>query len=145
MKLSVHERDHVIMKRSSNINRSIHAIALVLIIALFAPVAGTVAAQGGPGSSAVVFLKIEPDSRAAGMGNAGVALADNASAIFWNPAGLAFQTGTEAAITHSEWLPEFDAGLYYEYLVAKHHLPGWGTIGAHLTYLNLGRHEGRDE
>jgi hypothetical protein len=96
------------------------------------------------GGSAVVFLKIEPDSRAAGMGNAGVALADNASAIFWNPAGLAFQTGTEASITHSNWLPEFNAGLFYEYLTAKHHVPGWGTFGAHLTYLFLGEHEGRD-
>jgi long-subunit fatty acid transport protein len=96
------------------------------------------------GGSAVVFLKIEPDSRSAGMGNAGVALADNASAIFWNPAGLAFQEGTEAAITHSNWLPEFNAGLFYEYLTAKHHVPGWGTFGAHLTYLFLGQHEGRD-
>ncbi|MEN9840062.1 MAG: hypothetical protein RL177_1541, partial [Bacteroidota bacterium] len=39
--------------------------------------------------TSVPFLQIEPDSRAAGMGNAGVAIADNASAMFWNPAGLA--------------------------------------------------------
>ncbi len=103
---------------------------------------GSVFAQVG--GSAVVFLKIEPDSRAAGMGNAGVALADNASAMFWNPAGLAFQKGTEASITHSNWLPAFGADLFYEYLVAKHHVPGWGTFGAHITYLFLGEHEGRD-
>jgi long-subunit fatty acid transport protein len=103
------------------------------------------ASYGQAGTSAVVFLKIEPDSRAAGMGNAGVALADNASAIFWNPAGLAFQQGTEASITHSNWLPEFNAGLFYEYLVAKHRVPGWGTFGAHLTYLFLGENDGRDE
>lgn len=103
------------------------------------------ASFGQAGTSAVVFLKIEPDSRAAGMGNAGVALADNASAIFWNPAGLAFQEGTEASITHSNWLPEFNAGLFYEYLVAKHRVPGWGTFGAHLTYLFLGENDGRDE
>ncbi|RMF55736.1 MAG: hypothetical protein D6746_13340 [Bacteroidetes bacterium] len=96
------------------------------------------------GGAAVVFLKIEPDSRAAGMGNAGVALADNASALFWNPAGLAFQEGTELGITHSNWLPEFNAGLFYEYFVAKHHIPGWGTFGGHVTYLFLGEHEGRD-
>ena len=101
-------------------------------------------AHAQAGTSAVVFLKIEPDSRAAGMGNAGIALADNASAMFWNPAGLAFQTGTELGITHSNWLPEFNAGLFYEYLVAKHHLPGWGTFGGHLTYLFLGEHEARD-
>ena len=59
------------------------------------------------GGAGVVFLKIEPDSRAAGMGNSGVALADNASAIFWNPAGLAFQTGSEAGITHFRVDPLF--------------------------------------
>ncbi len=112
--------------------------ALLLTLALGA---GSVRAQQIVYTTAVPFLQIEPDSRAAGMGNAGVALADNASAIFWNPAGLAFQTGSEASITHSNWLPEFNAGLFYEYLVAKHHVPGWGTFGGHLTYLFLGEHD----
>ncbi|MBO6576562.1 MAG: type IX secretion system outer membrane channel protein PorV [Rhodothermales bacterium] len=130
---------HTAAKRPFPVRLTLLAVALVLSAGVLA---GTAAAQVG--GSAVVFLKIEPDSRAAGMGNAGVALADNASAIFWNPAGLAFQEGTEAAITHSNWLPEFNAGLFYEYLTAKHHVPGWGTFGAHLTYLFLGEHEGRD-
>ena len=101
-------------------------------------------AQAQLGGAAVVFLMIEPDSRAAGMGNTGVAQADNVNAIFWNPAGLANQTGTEIALTHSNWLPEFNAGLFYEYLVAKHHVEGLGTFGAHVTYLFLGDHEYRD-
>ena len=96
------------------------------------------------GGAAVVFLMIEPDSRAAGMGNAGVALADNANALFWNPAGLADQRGTEAALTHSNWLPELSRDLFFEYLVAKHHIRNWGTVGAHVTFLNLGEHEHRD-
>ena len=97
------------------------------------------------GTAAVVFLMIEPDSRAAGMGNAGVALADNANALFWNPAGLADQVGTEVALTHSNWLPELTSDLFFEYLVAKHHIKNWGTVGAHVTFLNLGEHEHRDE
>jgi long-subunit fatty acid transport protein len=122
--------------------RTLRAMALGACLAVALLLPGRAVAQVG--GSAVVFLKIEPDSRASGMGNAGVALADNASAMFWNPAGLAFQTGTEASITHSAWLPEFQADLFYEYLIAKHHVPGWGTFGAHLTYLFLGEHEGRD-
>ena len=106
--------------------------------------AGARTAHAQIGGAAVVFLMIEPDSRSAGMGNAGVALADNANAIFWNPAGLADQVGTEAALTHSNWLPEFNADIFYEYLVAKQHISGWGTVGAHLTYLFLGTHEYRD-
>ncbi|CAM3250291.1 type IX secretion system outer membrane channel protein PorV [Rhodothermus bifroesti] len=105
-----------------------------------------VAAQAQVGGAAVLFLQIEPDSRAAGMGNAGVAVADNAYALFWNPAGLAFQPqAVEVSITHSNWLPEFNAGLYYEYLVGRFSLGRWGNMGAHVTLLNMGEHEWRDE
>lgn len=93
------------------------------------------------GITSVPFLQIEPDSRAAGMGNTGVALADNASAVFWNPAGLAFQKGHQVSITHSEWLPQFNADLFYEYLVAKYHFKDIGTFGGHITYLNLGEQQ----
>lgn len=89
--------------------------------------------------TAVPFLQIEPDSRGAAMGNTGVAIADNASAMFWNPAGLAFQTDNQISITHSNWLANFNVSdLFYDYLVGKYYVEGIGTIGAHLTYLNLG-------
>ena len=127
-----------------SLRTSFHRLVLSLTasLAVLASLATPAAAQIG--GAAVVFLMIEPDSRSAGMGNAGVALADNANAIFWNPAGLADQRGLEFGITHSNWLPEFNAGLYYEYFVAKRHFRDWGTFGAHLTYLFLGEHEHRD-
>lgn len=96
------------------------------------------------GESTALFLRIEPDSRSAGMGNAGVAVADNANAMFWNPAGLAFQRNTQIGITHANWLPEFDAGLFYEYLVGTYHVDGVGTFGGNVTYLNLGEIEIRN-
>ena len=39
----------------------------------------------------VLFLLISPGVRADGMGEAFVAVADDASAIYWNSGGLAFQ------------------------------------------------------
>jgi len=39
-------------------------------------------------NAAVLFLRIAPGSRAAGMGEAYVAMADDATATHWNPAGL---------------------------------------------------------
>lgn len=65
-------------------------------------------------STAVPFLQLAPDSRAGGMGESGTAIADNSAAIFWNPAGLAFQTGSEVSITHSNWLPQFNLDIFYE-------------------------------
>lgn len=105
--------------------------------------AGQVSAQVG--ITSVPFLQIEPDSRAAGMGNSGVAIADNASAVFWNPAGLAFQRGNQVSITHASWLPEFNADLFYDYLVGKYYVEGIGTIGGHITFLNLGEQLRTDE
>jgi len=78
------------------------------------------------------------------MGNSGVALADNANAIFWNPAGLAFQTNAEVGLTHANWLPQFNADLFYEYLVGTYRVEGIGTFGGHVTFLNLGESELRD-
>lgn len=111
-------------------------LSLIIFTTFCFILTGTASAQVG--ITSVPFLQIEPDSRAAGMGNTGVALADNASAVFWNPAGLAFQRGTQVSITHSEWLPKFNADLFYDYLVGSYHVEDIGTFGAHITYLNLG-------
>lgn len=98
------------------------------------------------GITGVPFLQIEADSRGAGMGNTGVALADNAAALFWNPAGLAFQKDNQASFTHSNWLANFGVSdLFYDYLVVKQYVEGIGTIGGHITFLNLGEQINTDE
>lgn len=56
------------------------------------------------GKSGLAFLKIGAGSRAAAMGEAQVALANDANAIYWNPAGLALSNKAQLAVTHLEWL-----------------------------------------
>lgn len=98
------------------------------------------------GITAVPFLLIEPDSRSTAMGNTGVAIADNASAMFWNPAGLAFQSGNQISITHANWLPGLQTDdIFYDYLVGKYEVEGIGTFGGHITFLNLGTQERTNE
>jgi len=46
------------------------------------------------GTTGGAFLKIGVGARACGMGEAFVAVADNASCFFWNPAGAAFLNGS---------------------------------------------------
>ena len=96
-------------------------------------------------TTAVPFLQIEPDSRASGMGMTGVALADNAYAPFWNPAGLASQTGAQVSFTHAPWLPALGADLSYEHLTGTYGLGAAGTLGGHLTYFDLGEQIATDE
>jgi hypothetical protein len=93
----------------------------------------------GQAESAVPFLLLAPDSRAGGMGESGAGLADNSAAIFWNPAGIAFQTGTEVSITHSNWLPQFNLDLFYDYLTYKQYFEELsGSITGSITYMNFG-------
>lgn len=109
---------------------------LLLISFMFGGLAQVSYAQG---EAAVPFLLLAPDSRAGGIGESGAGLADNSSAIFWNPAGIAFLSGTEISITHSNWLPQFNLDLFYDYLTYRQYFEDLsGSVTASITYMNFG-------
>jgi hypothetical protein len=114
--------------------RKSFALALVLLTLA----TGLLTAQVS--TSAVPFLLIAPNSRASGMGEAGVALADDGWAIFWNPAGLGFQQGSEISLSHANWLPKFNLpDLWIAHLVYKQRVEEFdGTAALGVTFLNLG-------
>jgi len=51
----------------------------------------------------------------------------------------------EITFMHANWLPELASDLYYDYLSYVQHMEGWGTVGANLTFLSLGRNVRTDE
>jgi len=55
------------------------------------------------GTSSASFLKIGIGARAAALGESFVAVANDPSAIFWNPAGLASLQRQEIALSHVDW------------------------------------------
>ena len=84
-------------------------------------------------------LQIPPGARANGLGEASVALADDATAAWWNPAGLSFMRGRTLGLMHSKLLAGFDIDdIYYEYAGWVHHLEGVGTYGISFIFLNYG-------
>src|SRR5512135_1428476 len=119
------------------INRRTLVAALLLMPALVCLLPDRAAAQG---ESAVPFLLIAPNSRSAGIGEAGTGTVDDASAVFWNPGALAFMDGHEVSITHANWLPQFNmSDLFYDYLNFRMRIDDiGGTVSASVTYLNLG-------
>ncbi len=62
-------------------------LTTLLIVALFI-LFGTVESYAAVSNAAVLFLRIAAGARAGGMGEAYVAVADDATATHWNPAGL---------------------------------------------------------
>jgi hypothetical protein len=64
------------------------------------------------GTSAGTFLKIGVGARAVSLGESFVAVANDPSTIYWNPAGLASLLQPELALAHVEW----PADIRYEHL-----------------------------
>ncbi len=83
-------------------------------------------------------LYIQPGARPAGMGDCYVAVAEDASAVSWNPAGLAFiENEYNVTLMHTQLVPDWD-DVYYEYAAYAQRVEGLGTVGASLIYLTYG-------
>jgi hypothetical protein len=55
------------------------------------------------GTSSATFLKIGVGARAEGLGGSFVAVANDPSAVYWNPAGLASMQRQEVSLNHVSW------------------------------------------
>ena len=81
--------------------KKMNIAALLLILGL-----STVHAGSNPANTGLAFLKIGVGGRAVGVGEAYTAIANDASAAYWNPAGLAQLEHTEFLLTHNEWIQD---------------------------------------
>ncbi|MFT5617351.1 MAG: hypothetical protein ACI85I_000568 [Arenicella sp.] len=89
--------------------------------------------------TAVPFLTIAPDARAAGMGDAGGALSADANATYWNAAKLAFiETNVGGSLSFTPWLAKLVDDMYVFYGSGYKKLSDTEAIGASLRYFDLG-------
>lgn len=90
-------------------------------------------------TTAVPLLMIAPDSRASGMGDAGVASTPDPSAMHWNPAKFAFiENDMGVTISYTPWLTNLVDDIYLSYLSGYYKLEREQTIAASLRYFSLG-------
>jgi hypothetical protein len=90
--------------------------------------------------SAVPFLRIIPDARAAGMGDAGIAVSPDANTMHHNASKLAFiDQNVGLSATYSPWLRSLGLqDVYLAYLSGFKKIDDLTTIGASLRYFSLG-------
>jgi len=84
------------------------------------------------------FLLIAPGARASGMGEANVALADDAVGGYYNPAGINWAEGRNLTFMRAKWLPNLVDDISYNFLGYSQYIDGLGSIGGHIIYLDLG-------
>ncbi|MDI6757519.1 MAG: PorV/PorQ family protein, partial [Endomicrobiia bacterium] len=93
------------------------------------------------GTAAAEFLKVTPGVRAAAMGGAFTALADDKTAIYYNPAGLSQLRWREVAMSYDKWILDTSlANLTYAHTFG---LSGSAALG--VTYYDSGAIEKRGD
>ncbi len=85
------------------------------------------------GTTAAQFLSINQGARASGMGSAYVAVSDDPTAIYWNPAGLAKVSGGAVVFDYVNWI----AGINYNYVAASYNVGSYGTLGISFLSSNI--------
>ena len=109
-------------------------IILILLIC-----ASTVFAETG-GKIGLSYLKIAVDARAAAMGDAYTAVANDASATYWNPAGLAGSGKNSIILMHNSWLQDVN-----QEFAAIQFINGTHNIAVSLNMISVTGIELRDE
>ncbi len=86
------------------------------------------------GTTIAAFLEYGYGSAGIALGDAYVSMVDDISAIYWNPAGLAFMDQSEAQFIHQPWLVDISSTFAAVGLV----IPEVGTIGLGFIHAGYG-------
>lgn len=89
------------------------------------------------GTTAAPFLVIDVGPRGTAMGGAYVSVVNDATAMYWNPAGITRLHAFQAAFSTSKWI----ADLSFNYIGAVMSLGDLGNIGANATFLTMDKIE----
>ncbi|NTV51399.1 MAG: PorV/PorQ family protein [Candidatus Firestonebacteria bacterium] len=115
-------------------------IGLLAVLGLWLPGAQMIFAADGDAGQAGAFLTYGAGARAMGMGRAFVGLADDATAVYWNPGGLANVAQNQVILQHTTLI---DSNAY-DYVGYDQIFPTIGTLGVGLVMLNQPEAEFRD-
>lgn len=85
------------------------------------------------GTTAAKFLSINIGSQAVGLGGAFTSIANDATAMYWNPAGLSFYNTKEVYLNHSNWI----ADIAFDYFGVTLPLRGGHVFGFNITSLTM--------
>ncbi|MDP1677893.1 MAG: PorV/PorQ family protein [Bacteroidota bacterium] len=83
------------------------------------------------GISSFQFLKIGADARGSSMSESFVAVVNDVSSVYWNPAGLTSSSSNQAIFSHAEWLVD----LKYDFAAASLRLDDNNIVALSFTSL----------
>ncbi len=93
--------------------------------------------QSKVGTTAAPFLGISVGPKAMGMGSAFVALANDATALYWNPSGISRAMKTQFMASHTTWL----VGSKFNWVGFSLNMDNTNFLGISFTQLDYGEDE----
>ncbi len=108
-------------------------IFLVIVLAVFMATDAR-AALNHVGTSVANFLKIGVGGKAVAMGDAFTAIADDPSALYWNPGGLGFQNNVAVNFSYTNWILD----TKHNFLGVVLPMRGVGTVGLSIISFSSG-------
>lgn len=132
-------RNRILYRAKDSRIRGNDKLILLVILSLFV-ISNSAKAQlfpvlGGQrvGISTAQFLKIGVGGRASALGDAFVAVANDASALYWNPAGLTQFDQNQVFLSHNNWVVD----IYHDFLGLVYHLDASNAFGVAVTSLSM--------
>lgn len=89
------------------------------------------------GTSGAQFLQIPVGARASSMGGAYMSLANDASSVFWNPAGISAIRNNAAHFSNLRWFGMFD----FNALSVVHNFGEFGNLGVGVIVFSMDKME----
>ena len=89
--------------------------------------------QNNVATTSAAFLEIGPGARSLGMGSAYVSVANDASSLYWNPAGIVNVLKPEVQSFYTPWLVE----TQYYYNTAVVPMGQYGNLGFSFTAITM--------
>jgi hypothetical protein len=109
-------------------------IIIVNLILMSAGISNAMFSKDDSGTASAQFLKLGVGARAAALGESYVAVSDDATAIYWNPAGLNNVGGRELSVMHAVWFED----IFYDWASYVQDCKLGGKIGVGVQYLSYG-------
>jgi hypothetical protein len=115
-------------------------IAIWILMILICASIGELAVASDGGAVSADFLNIGAGSRAAGMGEAYTSVVNDATAGYWNPAGLSGIDSWQIYLSHFSWYQD----ISYNNLAAARPINNKAVFAIGITYVGYGDIEGYD-
>lgn len=105
------------------------------LLSLVLPLAPSALFAAGAGTRPAAILRLGVGARAAALGQASVALVDDAGAAYWNPGALSRLNGGNALLSHGSFL---NNELSYDAAAVGRRLSGAWALGVLLQHASVG-------